>query len=207
MYMNVFKMDRESATEARNRRLNLTDGNEVHQWITGRQNQDRAAEKLLYRVKHENDALYLYVQSETPFNCRNTAGRGLKFMRQFEVEDTLKDVAEGDAIVFDMVVSPQHEVNNRRVFISNADERTDWVTQKLDNNGLHCTAIVENEHGDIRFSKRQKDKSIRNIRIPCSQYTGYGVVTDKTAFLDLLKNGIGKNKCYGTGLMMASRVG
>ena len=68
----------------------------------------------------------------------------------------------------------------------------------LEEGGLRCADLSEESRENIRFVKDD-----RNIRIPCSRYTGFGVITDKAKLLSLLADGLGKNKCYGAGLMFA----
>lgn len=198
MYITVYKMDKESAGKTV-RPLDLSDGNAVHQWITGRLHQDRKTGKILYCVKKEEYAIYLYVQSEDPL--LTAENRGLVFIKRFNVEDSLENVQEGDPIVFDTLVSPQHEVNNRRVYISDGNKRDAWVQRKLEEGGLYCMQLEEDYKNNIRFVKAG-----RSVRIPCSQYTGLGVITDKAKFLSMLAEGIGRNKCYGAGMLFTMPV-
>lgn len=195
MYMTVYKCDKASAAKTAHP-LDLSDGNAVHRWISGRLGRSRQEGKILFCVQKEYQAMYLYVQSDVPM--QEAENRGMVFVRQFPVEDSLRDAGDGDTIVFDVLVSPQHEVNNRRVYIADPGKRDAWIRRKLEEGGLRCADLSEESRENIRFVKDG-----RNIRIPCSRYTGFGVITDKAKLLSLLADGLGKNKCYGAGLMFA----
>ena len=51
-----------------------------------------------------------------------------------------------------------------------------------------------------------KKKDGTTFSIPYSEFKGYGIITDKDAFLNAVQNGFGHAKNYGMGLMIYKPV-
>jgi CRISPR system Cascade subunit CasE len=78
-----------------------------------------------------------------------------------------------------------------------------WLNQKSENHGFKVEELIQSDYSPISFV-RPTDR--RQIRLAVIDYEGLIKVTDSAVFLSTLKNGIGRAKGFGCGLMLVRRV-
>lgn len=203
MYMTVFEMSKDSLRRSRNF-LNLKNGNTVHRWITSRQHSRRDEGEILYRIMQQNNSYFLYVQSKDPFNVSDASEYGLTLNKSFNVEKMFENLAVGDRIVFNTVVTPvrvNKAGSGKKEFIQNYIDRQKWVNRKFHEGGLKDVSYREEQIGQLAFTRNKTE-----IRVPFVEVSGSARIIDKEKFLQMVKAGVGKHKNFGAGLIMFRSV-
>lgn len=111
-----------------------------------------------------------------------------------------KAICNGRALKFTMTVAPTVHRGDRHVCIRNYNDRCEWVKKQLGKYGaeIFSTSLVEGKKESIAFShKYDQTPGV----ITAYQYTGILRVTDAEKFISLFKNGLGRGKAYGCGLI------
>lgn len=190
MFMTVLKIDFESL-QNRTYLMKVDDGDFMHRWLTSQMDCERVDQHILYRVDKTPDSIYLYIQSDSEFNLKNIKDSGMSVVKQFELNCT------GDKIAFAVRCFPTHRVGDKRLYILNAVERENYIRRVL------SRCIVVETIGEIR-SARYSVKGNKSLTF--CDFSGTGTVKNYADFMNAVRHGIGKCKCYGAGMLLFKGV-
>lgn len=190
MFMTVLKIDFESL-QNRTYLMKVDDGDFMHKWLTSQMDCERVDQHILYRVDKTPDSIYLYIQSDSEFNLKNIKDSGMSVVKQFELNCT------GDKIAFAVRCFPTHRVGDKRLYILNAVERENYIRRVL------SRCIVVETIGEIR-SARYSVKGNKSLTF--CDFSGTGTIKNYADFMNVVRHGIGKCKCYGAGMLLFKGV-
>lgn len=193
MYMTVLKMNKESILNAVSL-LDINSSNSIHQWITSKQDVSRKDNELLYKLIYQNNEIYLYIQSKTPFNIENIENYGFIYIKSFNL------IFNCSLISFDLQAFPYVTKNNKRYYIKDYQKRIEWLQKYFSKCGLQLLEAI-----DYKQSKTILDKD-KIKEIPTSSFKGIAKVIDKNIFKQAVINGFGRFKNYGCGLLLFKEV-
>ena len=197
MYMTVLKMDKNSILTAE-KPLDLTKTYDVHQWVTYQQDRKREEDKILYRVYNRENAMFLYIQTLTPFNIDGIDRYGLTFVRSFDVEELYRQTS--GEIHFDVQCYPcvKRCGQKGRYFLNDRNERKQWLEKQLEKHGAELQSCLEYKIGTINANKNRQTP----LYLPTVCFKGTLTITDEEKFLELILNGLGRLKTFGLGLVL-----
>ena len=195
MFMTVLKCDFETMKTAKYPMF-FNNKDFLHKWVTSQFHLDRLNETILYRVDHKSDGIYLYVQSKDPFPRKNLENAGMRFLFSFELQAGNDFPCE-----FQISCTPNVSRNKKKLFIKDQDGRIEWLKQRL---APFMSNLYVAEMQTDKIDVKKKDGT--TFSIPYSEFKGYGIITDKDAFLNAVQNGFGYAKNYGMGLMIYKPV-
>ena len=191
MYYTVLKMTRDSILNA-SELLDIYSGNAVHKWLTSQQKESRKDNHLLYRIIEQGDDIYFYIQSDTPFTCKELDKKGFIFCNQIDLSN--KDITSITS--FDLQYFPYVKDGKHYSFIRDQEARRKWITSYFASHGIELIDFVEYKIGTIIIDK-EKIKEI-----PCVAIKGKIKVTDEILALKMIQNGVSRMKAYGLGLVL-----
>lgn len=190
MFMTVLKIDFESL-QNRTYLMKVDDGDFMHRWLTSQMDCERVDQHILYRVDKTPDSIYLYIQSDSEFNLKNIKDSGMSVVKQFEITCTR------DKIAFAVRCFPTHRVVDKRLYILDATERENYIKRVL------SRCIDVETIGEIR-SARYSVKG--NAKLTFCDFSGTGTIKNYADFMNVVRHGIGKCKCYGAGMILFKEV-
>ena len=190
MYMTVLKIDFDSL-QTRSYLMKIDDGDFMHKWLTSQMDCERVDQHILYRVDKFTDSIYIYIQSDSAFNLKNVQKSGMSVVKQFEIN------CVGDKIAFAVRCFPTHRVGDKRLYILDATERENYIKRILS----HCIDVET--IGEIR-SARYLVKGNKSLTF--CDFSGTGTIKSYSDFMDTVRHGIGKCKCYGAGMLLFKGV-
>ncbi len=190
MYMTVLKIDFDSL-QTRSYLMKIDDGDFMHRWLTSQMDCERVDQHILYRVDKFTDSIYIYIQSDSAFNLKNVQKSGMSVVKQFEIN------CVGDKIAFAVRCFPTHRVGDKRLYILNTDDRMNYVKRIL-SRYIDVESLTEN---------RSAMYSVKgNVKLTFCDFSGVGTVKNMGNFMNIVRNGIGKCKCYGAGMLLFKGV-
>lgn len=190
MYMTVLKIDFDSL-QTRSYLMKIDDGDFMHRWLTSQMDCERVDQHILYRVDKFTDSIYIYIQSDSAFNLKNVKDSGMSVVKQFEINCTRNKIA------FAVRCFPTHRVGDKRLYILNAVERENYVKRVLS----RCIDVETiGETRSARYSVKD------NKSLTFCDFSGTGTVKDYSEFMNTVRHGIGKCKCYGAGMILFKGV-
>lgn len=190
MFMTVLKIDFDSL-QNRSYLMKIDDGDFMHKWLTSQMDCERVDQHILYRVDKFTDSIYIYIQSDSAFNLKNVQKSGMHVVKQFEIN------CAGDKIAFAVRCFPTHKVGDKRLYILNAVERENYTKRILS----HCIDVET--IGETR-SARYYVKG--NNSLTFCDFSGIGTIKNYSDFMNTVRHGIGKCKCYGAGMILFKGV-
>ena len=190
MFMTVLKIDFDSL-QNRSYLMKIDDGDFMHRWLTSQMNCERVDQHILYRIDKFTDSIYIYIQSDSAFNLKNVQKSGMHVVKQFEINCT------GDKIAFAVRCFPTHRVGDKRLYILDATERENYIKRVL------SRYIDVETIGEIR-SARYFVKGNKSLTF--CDFSGTGTIKNYADFMNVVRHGIGKCKCYGAGMLLFKGV-
>lgn len=190
MFMTVLKIDFDSL-QNRAYLMKVDDGDFMHRWLTSQMDCERVDQHILYRVDKTPDSIYVYIQSDSEFNLKNVQKSGIRVVKQFEINCT------SDKIAFAVRCFPTHKVGDKRLYILNAADRENYIRRVL------SRCIDVETIGEIR-SARYSVKG--DAKLTFCDFSGVGTVKNVSNFMNVIRHGIGKCKCYGAGMILFKDV-
>ena len=200
MYTTVFKMTTETIIKATHL-LNINSPNAIHKWICYQQQSSRADDNLLFRVKRQTGIIWLYIQSTSKFHIDETqiAEAGLEFYKQFNTDKIEENFFELNYFDVECFPCKCDTATQKRYFLTNPDDRLDWLKRQFEKNGINIIDCREYQLGNIWMDKYKKAKSIRT-----ATFEGYMQIFDEELAKEFFKRGLGRFKAYGLGMIVAS---
>lgn len=112
-------------------------------------------------------------------------------------------IHHNDTIEFSVELFPCFKRNGKRVFITDEDQRTDFIIRCMSE---HAGVVVE--PFSIQMEELRDRYERDNLRIPFKTviYQGRGQVVDLFKFVTAMKNGIHARKAYGCGMILANKI-
>lgn len=136
----------------------------------------------------------LLVQTRFPLSAE-TFSKEASSIRQAQ---TILNFDTGARVEVSGVVSATKCRERKRIPIK-CEDAPKWVSNHL----LGCRAEIDSVQN---LSPAQGDHCGHRIITCRLAFHGYATVTDQAAFAEVLKNGIGKGKRFGAGLILAKKV-
>ncbi len=175
----------------------LTDGQKMHQYLCGLIHTDRTSANLLFRLDIEH--MYLFVQSDI---CPDDSPY-LTLVYSLDIDSILKRKNNHDEIHFQLTTDTRKKktVNGitKKAYVA-YDEIFQWLTNKLQRNGLSVIAIRKIEKRHTSFVHQNKRGGYANITM--YDFDIRGRITDIEKFRNAWHNGMGEHKAYGNGLFL-----
>lgn len=175
------------------------------------ENQSRLNAGLLYR----KDKNKICVYSNNALNQEKLFLRNYIVQNVVEIDDLYNQIQNGDVLKLFIKTVPSKKVdregkkNSARIGLTQKSERTAWIERKLLDIGAvvlkdiyDCPLVVENGYQSIEFSHSKFQKNKGSATITARDYIVTVQITDRKAFLNGVKRGIGPYKSYGCGLIL-----
>ncbi len=193
MYMTVLKADFDSL-RSQEFPVNVNDANFMHKWITSQFDSTRTEEQILTFTDICKDAVYLYIQSKREFPEKNISRAGFKKLISFPVQ-----APKTPYITFKIFTTPVRRQDDKMRYLTTPEERSTWLVEKLDS----ClTDIQVKEVNQRNVVVRKKTTNANGFTFTGTEFVGRAKITDKEAFMKLITKGIGREKVYGSGLLL-----
>lgn len=172
--------------------------------------------RRLWRIDHLNNSLYLLLVSEDVPNLKNVLeqfGTGQKWETR-EYDSFLERIHEGDLMQFRLTANPTRSIsqpaeggNKKRgkvVAHTTPEHQREWLLKKADSCGFRLDPDAFTVSGS-RWIKFWKEKEGRPVTLLQVTYEGLLTVSDRELFQKALREGIGRERAYGMGLMTVIR--
>jgi CRISPR system Cascade subunit CasE len=175
----------------------------------GRTNGEEARIGFLFRIEENQPGrgATIMMQSENPPQTGSEGAKVVRLSNPFE-----PSLKPGDRLRFLLTANPiktitdadgrtnaKGEVKKCRVPLIHEEEQRVWLARKL-NGAAELETLELRTERPLYFRKKVTGK------IVSVTFEGILRVTDGTAFVSLLKNGIGPAKAFGCGLMLVKRL-
>ena len=148
-------------------------------------NESENIEDITHEFAH---ALYKELTDDNKKNIKNS---GMSVVKQFELD------CDKNRVVFNIRCFPTHMVGDKRLYILNATERENYIRRVLS----HCIDVET--VGETR-SARYAVKGNKSLTF--CDFSGIGTIKNHSEFMDIIRHGIGKCKCYGAGMILFKGV-
>ena len=200
MYLTKINMD------LRNRSVQqgFRDCTDMHRNIQKIFNSSRLDSHVLYRLVSKGNNSSAYIMSSVPINedmldpKSGFSFAGCRCMDNFESK-----IADGNVYSFDLVAFPSKKKsfddakNSKRYFLCNSTEQIEWLTRKGELCGFVLNSVCSDKFGSISSIKKE-----HKMRFSPVHFYGSLTITDREAFINSWKNGIGPEKAYGMGMLI-----
>ena len=159
---------------------------------------------VLYRMEEHDNCYYLFVKSKSMPMKSNL----LYIVKQVQMPDDLSFIQSGRTFNFKLRTVPGFSLNGRLHYFKNSettsshDLRMRWLTNRLEKAGCRLLGARELEK-DNRFVGHSNDKGGK-MSISMWDYSGSIVVEDEGLFKKAYRNGLGRSKAYGAGMLVLS---
>lgn len=166
---------------------------------------------LLFRDEQGRQGRRLLVQSRFPLDPA-AFGAGYRLTAQREIGQVLDNLRKGRLVRYRMVGSPVKRLGKterkRELFREDGErlsskahtralrgaEADAWWERKAQESGLVLNSLRSTETGDAVDRKRR-------IRHPALCFDGLALIDDTEALAEAIRNGIGRGKVFGLGLL------
>lgn len=118
-------------------------------------------------------------------------------MYTINIEDVISKKEEGSVVRFSIRALPYTRRTSSFEYINEQSGRIRWCADKLSQHGLSVIGCKESSTEPLRFKRGNK-----YITLTSSSFVGIASVTDKGLLLNSMTTGIGREKCFGAGLLM-----
>lgn len=205
MYLSRVEIDVKNRRKIRD----LTHLGAYHSWVEQSFPDEKAAgirTRKLWRVDHLHGVPYLLVVSEQKPDAECLEKYGVKGSAQSKKYDGfLNRIEEGRKYQFRVTLNPVHAVSTHQGMRGKiypevtAEQQMNFLKERAEKNGFFL------RKGEYRITERKyevlKKKNGRPIRISKVSYEGILTVKDTNLFQRILKEGLGREKAYGCGMM------
>lgn len=192
MYLTKYKIKVDVGN--RNALNDILDGHQLHRSIQSMAHASREDSKILFLRNFNSQnpfESYVYVYSEYKLDCNHEHFDEI-FSRPQQTE-----YINGTCLSFMVECNPVTEIAGKRRFIKAPEKRREWLNRHADRGGFRLLSCEEIASGGV-YVKRGS----QSFSFPCVRFSGYLEVTDTDKFQEVLRNGIGKEKAYGMGMLL-----
>ena len=173
----------------------------------GREGGDR----VLWRIDELHPSTYILIQSESKPDLTHIVEQfgwpeSEQQWESVEYDDFLSNIKDGDIRRFRIRANPTRSVkepDSKRGKVRQhitSEQQLNWLYEKSEKCGFSLDTpdagaqIIKKEN--LRFKNKNN-----NVSITAISYEGILEVTDSEEFINSIKNGIGRAKAYGCGLL------
>ncbi len=169
-----------------------------------------SSERSLWRIDPLGGGLVLLLQSQTPPTRISFAPDDWE-TRPYGV--LLDKIQAGQVWRFRLCANPVHSVKTSKesrgkVFAHvTVDQQKEWLLKKAQSHGFSICRTGDNHLFDVveRDIKKFKRQEAR-VTLATAVFEGVLQIDDASLFCDKLKNGIGRGRAYGCGLLTLARM-
>lgn len=195
----------------------------------------RAADNALYRVDRVKNDWYIYVQSDHPIKEDDLARCGIRKIACFEINKPTGRVYFRGLFSVD-VAKKDESGASRRLYIKDKEQRIEWLRKRLSvcmddisireideyskrneivftRKNIKMEAKTDPKTGEVimdretgKTIKEPKLQKERTVRIKGAQLEGTGTVTNPDKFMEIVRQGIGREKNFGMGLILFKEI-
>lgn len=207
MYLSRVKID----IDNRRKTKDLDHLGAYHSWVEESFPVDLKAGKRsrkLWRIDHIGDVSYLLVLSSVRPDLKKLEKYGVANSAETKDYDVLLNkLRAGDKLRFRVVLNPivslsegkRSRRRGRVIPLVTADQQLQYLKQRSEQNGFSISdqeLMVIGRSFEILKHKKQKP-----LKICKAAFEGFLTIEDLNLFKAVLKNGLGKKKAYGFGLL------
>lgn len=164
----------------------------------------RSVAQVLYRLEGEAPVKLYVLSASRPDWSRLKPGFCPVACSPKNLDGMAGTFSIGRRLGFDLVAIPAKKIggdgkNSRRVFLSEADDRLEWLTRKAEQSGFSLLWCREEGQRRAIVSDRAGSGSAVHTGV---RFRGELTVTDCERFRGAFQAGIGAGKAYGMGMLM-----
>lgn len=208
MYMACFELD----LSAPSVRQSMRDARDMHRSVMRmfpdvEQHNARKEMDVLYRVQSLRSGTRLYVVSQIEPKVEDMP-KGFKPVAPPKPLDAALDgMTCGNSYQFDLLAVPSKKLrgdgkNSKRVFITDAQQRIEWLERKAQQAGFALEWVREDGQAKATVYGKDEHPTVTHTGV---RFCGRLRVTDEAAFRKAYIEGIGAEKAYGMGLLLLSK--
>lgn len=184
----------------------LQNAQDLHRNIQKFFNKSRKDCHVLYQMCVTRQALVLYIQSdEAPVETEETRRNGMSIISCNDMTDKMTRMKNGQYYRFNLIASPakrdtdpEHKYKNNPYHrLYKEEDLAQWITRKAEAGGFE---IRQMDTRNLESKKVQK-KGAR-FQFGQTQFSGILKITDAGAFIRSIADGFGRERAYGSGLML-----
>lgn len=183
----------------------------------------RQAHGVLWRLDAAQRGFTLYVQSHTkPDWAALAQGYLAEPPKVRDLQPVLDAIQPGRKLAFRLVANPTRSIHTdgmpgqrgrgKRVPHRKPEKQIEWLTRQGERHGF-VIPTAANGRADVAPSstptlRGNKNDNKHPITVEAVRYDGHLIITDPDAFVNALRNGVGRAKAFGCGLItLAPPVG
>lgn len=162
-------------------------------------NNPREDLNILFRREYNNYKLYYLMQSSVVPNVQNIKNDNVRNSVHVEsksISEIYNNILKSGRFSYKVTINPsKYNENKKRVAVRGQENIISWWNEKSKDNGF----TIDTEKTSITIDK---DVTVKNFKIGSSTITGLATVDNLELLNNAIKNGIGRNKSYGFGLIL-----
>ncbi|PWG66653.1 type I-E CRISPR-associated protein Cas6/Cse3/CasE [Bifidobacterium callitrichidarum] len=160
-------------------------------------------ERILWRLDRMKTGMLLYMVSTTrPSRNILDAELGCRSFKICDYDEYLANIQRGTIWRFRLEANTTHKVDDKNIPLYGSDA-VKWLDKRSQANGFHMTRnrLMDVEAVIVNDTTKVFQRKGRTVTLASSVYDGFISVDDPEKFTKMLKNGVGRAKGYGFGLM------
>lgn len=161
----------------------------------------RSKMDVLFRKEAEKHRTSFLVQSNTlPSldNVKSESTRNTAKLETKEVEDIYRDILSKGSFSYKVRVNTVKSVDNKRQPVRGEGNIQEWWKSKAAHHGF----ITNVDKTSVLIEQASK---LKDFSVSSSTITGIAEVDDANRILDSIRQGLGKSKSYGFGMLLIGR--
>lgn len=187
-------------------RNGLRNAQDMHRNVQKYFDKERKDLNILYQFCDTGNIPAVYVQSDVPpKETEDTIRNGMRIVYCRDMAESMKKLRNGQYCRFNLVATPtktdpdpeRKYKNPPRHRLYKDEDLAAWINRKAEAGGFE---IVQMDTRDVGSRKIVRNKT--EFYIGQTQFSGLLKVTDASKFVQTAKEGIGRERAYGSGLML-----
>lgn len=175
----------------------------------------RKDNNVLFRLVRDYDYYALYVQSDILPDWSCITGNGISLEAVRNIDKIHNVFKEGAVYGFSLVAntvrykSPRQAVKTndpdrrKRISLKTHEERIQWLARHAAQSGFEVVTVKETPN---QGNKDIRKKGTEPFSVTTTQFDGILRITNKELFAKAFREGIGRAKAYGCGLLMLRKA-
>ena len=188
-------------------RQGLRDRNDLHRNLMKAFQSPREDVHVLYRLIEKKDRLEVILLTGKEPDTVKWQNNGISVISSVDLSELPALYRENAVLHFNLLASPSKKskeegrTNSRRVFLSKAEDRQQWLQRQSEKYGFEVLSVYEpTEPGMIRVGRNSGE-----FKLSAVEFDGVLRITDADLFWKSWEKGIGSEKAYGLGLLLLSK--
>ncbi|MCQ9336128.1 type I-E CRISPR-associated protein Cas6/Cse3/CasE [Corynebacterium phoceense] len=180
---------------------------------------DESNGRILWRVDtrgHENILYIVGPEAPTPLNITEEAGWDTRPPQLADYDRFLDKLMNGQRWMFELVANPTYSESRGqgkrgkvKAHVS-PEQQLQWLVGKSSRHGFtireDATSVVERSRLDFYRNYEAGPDNRNRVRIVTARFRGILQITDVKVFRETMRNGIGRGRGYGCGLLTLAPV-